>query len=115
MDSASRMVQMLSSTIAALISAGFVFLYNAVKANNARWQGIELPSLTAFYEWASPYGLAVPAAIFLVGIGCLRLRTCPDLVLDIVSCFGWLYALAWPLGCIFAWEVPYVIIRTGIK
>jgi hypothetical protein len=109
------MVQTLSSTIAALVSAGFVFLYNAIKANNARWQGMELPSLTAFYEWASPYGLAIPAAILLTGIGCLRLRTRPDLVLNIVSYFGWLYALAWPLGCIFAWEVPYVIIGTGTK
>ncbi|UCG81718.1 MAG: hypothetical protein JSV60_05435 [Desulfobacterales bacterium] len=115
MDRAGRIVRILASTIAALLSATFVFWYNAIKTNNARWQGIQLPSLTAFYEWASPYGIAVPAGILLTGIVCLRLTARQDLVVNVVSYLGWLYALAWPLGCIFAWEVPYVIIGPGIK
>ena len=115
MDSANRIVRITVSAAAAFVSAVFVNLYNAMKVNNAHWQGLELPSLTAFYAWASPWGLAVPAAVFLAGIGCLRLRTRPDLMLNIVSCSGWLYALAWSLGCILAWELPYVIIDTAIK
>lgn len=115
MDPANRIVRIAASTIAASVGATFVYLYNAIKANNAHWQGIELPSLTAFYAWASPWGLAVPAAILLAGIGCLRLRTRPDLIIHMVSYSGWLYALGWSLGCILAWEIPYVIIDTEIK
>jgi hypothetical protein len=115
MDSANANVRIAASTAAAAVSAVFVCLYNLMKANNAYWQGIELPIFTAFYEWASPWGLAVPAAIFLAGLGCLRFRTRPDLMFHIVSYSGWLYALAWSLGCILAWEIPYVIIDTGIK
>ncbi|MBW1742150.1 MAG: hypothetical protein JRJ47_01805 [Deltaproteobacteria bacterium] len=115
MDSSNRIVRVAASAAAAFISSVFVSLYNAVEVNNAHWQGIELPNLTAFYAWASPWGLAIPAAVFLAGIGCFRLRTRPDLILNIVSYSGWLYALAWSLGCILAWELPYVIIDTEIK
>ncbi len=115
MDSANRIVRIAASATAASVSTVFVSLYNTLKVNNAHWQGIELPSLTAFYAWASPWGLAVPAAILLAGIGCLRLRTRPDLMLNIVSYSGWLYALAWSLCCILAWELPYVIIDAKIK
>ena len=115
MDSANRIVRVAASAAAAFISAVFVSLYNALKVNNAHWQGIELPNLTTFYTWASPWGLVIPAAVFLAGIGCLRLRTRPDLILNIVFYSGWLYALAWPLGCILAWEIPYVIIHPEIK
>jgi hypothetical protein len=115
MNSANWIARIATCTIAASVGAAFVYLYNAVKANNARWQGVELPSLTAFYAWASPWGFAVPVAILLAGVGCLRGKTRPDLMLHIVSYSGWLYALAWSLGCILAWEIPYVIIHPEIK
>jgi len=115
MNSANWVARIAASAIGASVGAAFVYLYNAIKANNAHWQGVELPSLTAFYAWASPWGLAVPAVILLAGVGCLRCKTRPDLILHIVSYSGWLYALAWSLGCILAWEIPYVIIHPEIK
>jgi hypothetical protein len=115
MHSVKETVHIAASTAAAFVGAVFVYLYNAMKANNAHWQDIELPVLTAFYERVSPWGLAVPAALLLAGIGCLRFRTRRDFILHIVSYAGWLYALGWSLGCILAWEIPYVIIDTGIK
>lgn len=115
MNSGNWIARIAASTIAASVGAAFVYLYNAVKADNAHWQGVELPSLTAFYAWASPWGLAVPAAIFFAGIGCLRCKTRPDLIIRIVSYSGWLYALVWSLGCILAWEIPYSIVRPEIK
>jgi hypothetical protein len=104
-----------ASTVAASIGATFAYLYSIIKTNNAHWLGAELPSLTTFYVWASPWGAAVPAAILLAGMGCLRCKTRKDAVLHIVSYAGWLFALAWSLGCILAWEVPYVIIHPEIK
>lgn len=115
MNSANGIDRIAASAIAASVGAAFAYLYSTIKANNAHWQGIELPSVTAFYAWASPWGLAVPAAILLAGIGCLRCRTRPDLILHIVSYLGWLYALAWSLGCILAWEIPHIIIHPQIK
>jgi hypothetical protein len=115
MNSANWIARLAASTVAASVGAAFVCLYNTIKANNAHWQGIELPNLTAFYVWASPWGLAVPAAILLAGIVCLRRKTRPDLIIHIVSYSGWIYALAWSLGCILAWEIPYIIIHTDIK
>ena len=115
MDPTNSIVRITASAAAAFVSALFVNLYNTMKVNNAHWQGLELPSLTAFYAWASFWGLAIPVVVFLAGIGCLRLKTRPDLILSIVSYSGWLYALAWSLGCILAWELPYVIIDTEIK
>lgn len=115
MNSADRIARIAASTIAASVGAAFACLYSTIKANNAHWQGIELPSLTAFYAWASPWGLAVPALLLLAGIGCLRCKTRPDLVLRIVSYLGWLYALAWSFGCILAWEIPYIIIHPVIR
>jgi hypothetical protein len=115
MTSANWITRIAASTIAASVGAAFVYVYNTIKANNAHWQNIELPSLTAFYAWSSPWSLAVPAVILVAGIGFLRCKTRPDLILHIVSYSGWLYALAWSLGCILAWEIPYVIIHPQIK
>ena len=114
MDSANRIVRITASAAVAFVSAVFVSLYNTLKVNNAHWERIELPGLTAFYAWASPWGVAVPVVVFLAGLACLRLRARPDLMLNIVSYSGWLYALAWSLGCILAWEVPYIIIHPEI-
>ena len=115
MSSSNWVARISASTLAAFAGAAFVYLYNTIKANNAHWQGIELPTLTAFYAWASPWGLAVPAAMLLAVMGCLRCKTRPDLILHTLSYLGWLYALAWSLGCILAWEIPYVIIHPEIK
>jgi hypothetical protein len=109
------MARIAASTIAASVGAAFVYLYNTIKTNNAHWQGIELPNITAFYVWASSWGLVVPAAILLASIGCLRRKTRPDFILHVLSYLGWLYALAWSLSCILAWEIPYVIIQPEIK
>jgi hypothetical protein len=115
MKSSHWIARTAASITAASVGAAFVYLYNTIKANNAHWQGMELPSLTAFYAWAAPWGFAAPAVILFVAIGCLRRKTQPDLILRVLSYLGWLYALAWSLGCILAWEVPYVIINPEIK
>jgi hypothetical protein len=114
MRSSDWATRIAASTTAASVGAVFAFLYNSMKANNAHWQGMELPGLTAFYAWASPWGLVVPAAVLLAGMGCLRCKTQPERILHILSYAGWLYALAWSLGCILAWEIPYLIINPAI-
>ena len=117
MKKIEAIVPLLASSIAALISAIFVLAVSIIQTSNARCHGIEnaLPNPTVFYASYSPFGLAVPFLLFTAGLLCLRMKNKSDLAVTIIFYIGWLFALAWALGCVFFWQLPYVQICPEIK
>jgi hypothetical protein len=117
MKKKEAMIHLLAATVATLISAIFVISVSSIQTSNARCLGIEaaLPYPTMFYATYSLYGLAVPVFLFIAGLLCLRQENRSDLVLTVVCYMGWLFALAWALGCIFFWQLPYVEICPELK
>ena len=110
MDLGIKVARLISAVLASLTSAVFVFAYNTIELDNARLNNIEksLPNITNFYSWASLYGFIVPLFIVVTGILCMNIKKAP-LMNVTLSYFGWVFSLAWSLGCILAWELPYYI------
>ena len=117
MKKTNAMIHLLAAFIAATLSTIFVISVSSIQTSHARCHGIEaaLPYPTMFYASYSLYGLAVPLLVFIAGLSCLRQQNRSDLGLTVVCYIGWLFALAWALGCIFFWQLPYVEICPEIK
>lgn len=111
MDRSSETVRLAAAVLAAVIAAGFVTLYSARELHNAQAQGMKtgFPALTCFYMVTAPFGGLVPIIVLCVGALGFRLEKGGKLLVEIASSIGWLFALAWSLGCIWAWKMPYYI------
>lgn len=110
MDLSTRIVRLISAVIASLASAVFVYIYNTIELHHARINNIinSLPNITNFYTWTSLYGFIVPLFILVIGILCMNIKKA-SLINLTLSCVGWVFSLAWSLGCILAWKLPYYI------
>jgi hypothetical protein len=107
-----QIVRMVSSFLACLIGALFVAGYNSIQSGNAYHRGAlnDLPSPTSFYAACAPWGLLVPAAMAFGAAFLARKDRASDTLVEVHVAFGWLFALAWTLGCIVAWELPWMLI-----
>ncbi len=113
MREGKQIVRMVSSFLACLIGALFVVGYNSIQSHNAYHRGAmlkDLPSVAGFYAVLAPWGMFVPAAMALAIVFLARKDRASDTLVEVHAAFGWLFALAWTLGCIIAWETPWALI-----
>ena len=108
MSRAHRIVHLVASSLACLIGVCFVLGYNGVYYHNnvEHRQIMDLPAITNFFAVFTPWALLLPPSIFAVGLAARK----HEWTFLIVTYFGWLFAIAWPLSCIFAWECPFVLL-----
>jgi len=108
---------MAGAFLASLVGALFVVAYTNIHGNNARHTAAlrDLPSPSLFYYRCAPWALLVAAAMAIARVLIARKGRAPDYVVDIYIAFGWLFALAWPLGCILAWELPWMLIGGTLR
>ena len=113
-----QIVRMVSSFLACLIGALFVAGYNGIQSHNAGHRGAmlkHLPSFARFYAVFAPWGMFVPALMALAIVFLAKKDRAPDTVVEAHVAFGWLFALAWTLGCIVAWEGPWALLGGGVS
>jgi hypothetical protein len=92
----------------ASVSALFVVAYNAIKTGNALCEGGAgaLPYPTAFYSGFAPAGLLVP--FVLLGVMRYASDRRPALFTAARE-LGVVLSLAWSLGALWAWSLPYAL------
>ena len=107
MKSASEVVRVVFSAVAALVSAGVGNGYSWVEYHNqVEHYGVALPQMTRWVVAAGPWVFLVPLVLLCAG---LIWRRRPLLALLFVN-IGWLFAVAWPGLCLWAWAVPRLLL-----
>ncbi len=107
MKRSEKVVRILTSALATLVAILFVYGYSGIKYHNAVEHGqMAIPPMLEFIHATGYWALAVPICVILAGVAFSR-RELPIIIIVNIS---WLSALAWPLLCIFAWEVPFIIL-----
>jgi len=106
MTHAEQTIRVVAACLAALASAGFVGGYDGIQYHNdvEHMKG-DLPDATRWVHAAAPWMALVPFALFVLG---MLWRDRPVRVTAVTSA-AWLFSCAWPLGCIWAWEVPHIL------
>lgn len=99
-------IRIAGSFATAAASALFVFFYNLMKLNNAVFEGIALPHPTHFYSVVAPYGLLLPFAI--AGLLFFAKDRHPRLFTAAKE-FALVFSIAWSLGAVLAWDLPYAL------
>ena len=103
MKNTDQLVRVAFASSAALLSAWFGYGYHHVHYHNAVWHYHSvLPALTGWVSAVAPWVFALPFAILLGGLIWWRR---PIVVLSLVN-VGWLFAIAWPALCLWAWAIP---------
>ena len=97
---------------AAVASAGFAVLYSAIEANNTAYHKAALPVTTAWFAAAAPYGCVPAAVLAFAALHAARRRD--DSLLAVATSLAGLFAVTWPLLCVIAWRLPYVLIGTRL-
>lgn len=106
-----RIVLVAFSVAITAAAAHFVVGYGGIELNNAARLEIELPTLATFMARFSPWFYAVPLILGAAGLITLRKRWHVECVV-LVAAIGILFAIVWPLLCIYAFRLPYEIIGT---
>jgi hypothetical protein len=107
MTRAERTIRIISSAAAATIAVLFVLAYSGIKFhNNVEHIRSALPSGTAFLVAAAPWAVLAPLAALTSGM----LLSKRDVAITVISNAAWLFSLAWPLACILAWEIPFILL-----
>ena len=107
-----QIVRMAASFLACLIGALFVAGHSRIQSMNAYHRGAlgALPSPTRLYYACAPWARLVPAAMAIAALFLFKKDRASDTVVEAYVAFGWLFALAWSLGCIVAWDIPWMLI-----
>lgn len=107
MKRTERTIRIISSAAATTIAVLFVLAYSSIKFhNNVEHMHRSLPSGTEFIVAAAPWAVLAPLAALTSGV----LLSKRDLAVLVISNAAWLFALAWPLACILAWEIPFILL-----
>jgi hypothetical protein len=101
----------ITAFLATLIACFFVLGYNHTKYHNAvEHQHAVLPSATSFVAATALGAFLIPVVILAAALLPDRWIKARRTVEMLATCFGWLFAFAWPLLCIWAWELPFVLL-----
>ena len=102
-----RIICVVSSSIATFISAWFVLGYNGIKYHNhVEHEGLALPLGLHWIGVAAPWMLLVPLLAIVLGLLCLK----RPWAVTVITAAAWLFTVGWALVCIYAWELPFVIL-----
>ncbi|MGC9453768.1 MAG: hypothetical protein ACP5HU_02790 [Phycisphaerae bacterium] len=98
-----NVIRVVFSALAVLLSGGFAYGYNAVFYHNkVEHCGLDLPVFTSFVSAVAPWVLLLSPAVLCVGLAWRR----NELIVQLVTNIGWLFAVSWPPLCIWVWKIP---------
>ena len=108
MTKAEKMVCLGFAVAASLIGAILGWGYHWCKYhNNVTHDGMShLPGGTRLVVAVGPWVFLIPVLLLVAGILLRRTR----LPLLVVINLGWVFAFAWPATCLWAWELPFVLL-----
>jgi len=107
MSNTKEVIQVAFAGAASVIGAFWGFAYHWAKYHtHVEHESMMLPNITALVTALAPWVFLVPLAVLFVGIA---LRKRPLGVIVTVN-LGWLFAISWPLLCVWAWEVPFILL-----
>ena len=107
MNSNVAMVRVVGAALAAGAAAAFACGLTYIASQWAPRYQVMPTTVPGLYQILAPYAFVVPVLVLLLGafIGGERKS---ELGTEIIVVFGWLFALAWPLGCIWGWLTPFI-------
>lgn len=106
MKDANEIARVVFSAAAALISAAVGNGYHWVQYHNmVEHYKVDLPQMTTWVVAVAPWVFLLPLVVLCGG---LIWRRRPLLVLSFVN-IGWVFAVAWPALCLWAWAEPTVV------
>ena len=107
MTRSEHVIRIVSSSAATLIAALFVLGYHSIKYHNNVYHGrMPIPYCLQWVHAAAHWMFLVPLVVLVLGVLCLK----RSLMVTVVISVAWLFALAWPLLCIWAWELPFLLL-----
>ena len=102
-------IRIVTASCAAFIAVVFVLGYNWAKYHNAvEHHRMALPVLTDWVAGGAAYALIAPP--MFLGFGLLFLFHGNHTLVVLTISLAWLFSLGWPLLCIAAWEMPFVLL-----
>jgi len=109
MNTNVAMVRVFGAALATATAALFAYGLTSIASewfSRVTWAVTVIPGL---YQSVAAYAFIVPLAVLLLGayVGGDRKS---ELGTEIIVAFGWLFSLAWPLGCIFGWLTPFILL-----
>jgi hypothetical protein len=103
MNNVEQILRVVFSGVASLISAALGYGYHWIQYHNIVYHsGGDLPQTTRWVTAIAPWVFLVPLAVLCTGMIWRRHR----LVVLLTVHLGWLFAIAWPPLCLYAWTVP---------
>ena len=111
LGAATGLVCAVAAAFATLLSCLFALGSHSVKCHNlVEHERLDLPCATHWVASAVPWVFVVPLVVLVLGVIFLRSRTRHALAITVLANIAWLFALAWPLFCLYAWELPSVLL-----
>ena len=108
-----RIILIVFSVAVTAVAAHFVFGYSAVERHDAMHLKIELTVLATAIARFSPWFYTVPLILGALGAATVRRRWHDECVVAITA-FAILFAIAWPLLCLFAFRVSHQILGNQV-
>jgi len=112
MNDKGRLVRLLASAAAALVSCLFVSRYNWASYLSLE-RGQSLPAVTRYLVHATPYAYAIPGLVVLLGVVLVRRGSGSIVAFECLVAIAWLIALGWALAAVFAWQVVHIVLYSG--
>ena len=111
---AAAVVRLAVAGAAAVVATWFVWAYCANFYHNLVVHfDLALPWTTEFVVRMGPWAWLVPVWLLVIGAVCLARRRAA-VVVALVTALLWLFAVAWPLFCLWAWQVPFVRLTSSL-
>jgi hypothetical protein len=106
-----HITRVITAAVATLLACLFVLGYHSIKHHNHVEHGqLDLPTATRCVAAAAPWTFVVPLVVLVLGALFLKPRAPHNLAIVVLTSIAWLFALAWPLLCLWAWELPFVLL-----
>ena len=106
-------IRLIFASSASLCACGFVHMFSLIVVRARIRKVLPLEGLPVFTRWVlhgSAYAYAIPIAVALACLWCLRRGSTERSACSIEVGLGALklFTIAWPLVCLVAWELPYI-------
>ena len=111
MTRAECIIRIAFAVCAGLIGCGFVSGYHGIMYHNYVVHGdFELPAITNLMTSLVPWAYAIPLLAIILGIVLAWRKERNRIAVLLLTQICWLFALGWPLLCILAWQLPFIIL-----
>ena len=110
------MVRIALAACAALIGCLFVLCYNGIMYHNVvEHYDSDIPGGTRLIDALAGWAFAIPILTAILGVMLAMSHERSGTPVLLLTQLCWLFALAWPLACILAWELPFIILSRGVS